>query len=213
MKNLIIISNILLLFSCKKENLDPLVVEPQVEFNTPKTIGSYWVYEWYRIEKNGDESLLPYKDSIYIVGDTFINNLSYTVYYGTSMGSNPTIYMERDSSGYIVDNRGYILYSYINFNDTLRKAPMDSLFGWSKKMVNSLPVTVPVGTFNSIEARRTYYRFSGEPLTTCGNPTAIYSSWYVDGVGKVIEQTGYISEMLNCGAILESRLVHYYIAP
>lgn len=209
---IIIIVILLALVSCKKDNIDLEIptVEPQVEFNTPKTKGSYWTYEWYKIDENGLETPLVIKDSIYVYGDTTINNLNYTVYKGTYFGNSNFTSIERDSSGYIVTHNGGILYSYVNFNDTLSAG--FEFWDWYYKMYDNIQVEVPAGSFSSIEARRYYYFASGEPANNCGDDYFTLGKWYAEGVGKVKEHQAYFTELQNC-RYREARLIDYYIAP
>ena len=214
MKTYIIISAVLLaLISCKKEQLQIPTTEKPNNCYTPTTMGSYWIYDWVEVDTNGVETPLPYKDTLRIIGDTTINNYVYTITRGTSMGGTPRSFFTRDSSGYIVNNRGNISYSYTNFTDTIHRHYDPQLWNYNVKMFNNIQVSIPIGTFSSLEARRFYFYPSGDPANNFGDPYFTLSSLFVQGVGKVKGMTGWINDLMNCGTIMEQRLVEYYIAP
>ena len=218
---IIIIATILALVSCKKDKQELPILSnegPQPQFNTPTTTGSYWVYQWFKIDSNGVETPIQDIDTVKVFGDTTINNLEYIIYKG-NVGIGPTnpnstqyTSYKRDSSGYVVSlNRG-IEYSYVNFSDTLHKGSFPQLWDYYLKMFDNIQVTVPVGTFNSIENREYCYYASGDPVNTCGDAYFTRGRWYVEGIGKVKETNGFITEFKNC-EYREARLIDYYIAP
>lgn len=211
---IIIIAALMAFVSCKKDKIEDPNSTPgtQLEFKTPKTVGSYWVYQRYQIDENGIETLLPEKDSIYVYGDTTINNLKYTIYKGNKFGQSNYTSIERDSSGYIVNHKGGILYSYTKFNDTIDAGSAGQMWDWYTTMINNIQVEVPVGTFNAIESRETYFKSSGEPANNCGDEFFTLSKWYTKDIGKIKAQYGYISEIMNC-KYKEARLIEYYNAP
>lgn len=199
--------------SCKKEQLEIPTAEKPNNCYSPNTNGSYWIYDWLKVDTNGVETTLPFKDTIRVIGDTTINGNVYTITRGTSMDSNIRNFYNRDSSGYLVNSLGDIMYSYNNFTDTIQKRVYAELWDSSLKMYNNVQVSVPAGTFNSIEARRYHYYSNGAPANNCGDPYFTLSTWFVQGVGKIKGTTAYINELMNCGFIMEQRLVEYYIAP
>jgi len=211
-KTIIITSLLLIFFSCKQEKIAPDFEESENQFNIPCTTGSYWIYEWHSIDSNGIETSYGALDSIYISGDTIINNLDYTVYKGTWLGNKNYIHMQRDSSGFAISHRGIIQYSYDNFNDTLTKGSVSTMWNWHLQMFNHIDINVPAGVFNSIEARKYYYDQQGGSANKCKDDYFTLSSWYVDGIGKVEEKTGFSNDLFNCRAHLESRLIRYHIA-
>ena len=102
------------LLSCKND-------EPKIQENmtlySQFNVGNYWVYQDYRIDSSGIEKPLKSVDSVYISKDTLINNVRYFVfnssYYGTSLHPK----YQRDSLGYIVNEKGAKLFSISNFTD------------------------------------------------------------------------------------------------
>lgn len=216
---LYLITITLFLFSCKKEKLDIQEGGSSVQFNSPTTPGSYWIYQHYKIDTNGVETQVQQIDSLIVLGDTLIDNLTYTVYENFRIVNNnlnqmaSNVSFSRDSSGYRVDRNCEISYSFSNFTDTISKVNVMNLWQSRTKMFKEIQVSVPAGSFSAIEARRHYYSLNGGPANNCGEEYYTLSSWYVDGIGKVKETTGYVTQLQKCGERIDIRLVDYYIAP
>jgi hypothetical protein len=215
MKTYIIITAALLtLISCKKDKIEtPTIEENKFESYSPNTKGSYWIYDWVEVDTNGVETPLPYKDTLRIIGDTMIKNNTYTIKRGTSKGGPVRNFYSRDSSGYIVGVLGGPSSSYINFSDTINSYESPGYLDIRIKMFNNIQVSIPLGTFATIEARRFHYNPNGGSINNNGDLYFTYSSWFADGIGRVKSSTGYFSETIQNGTIMEQRLVEYYIAP
>ena len=222
MKTITLLMIIFAVFSsCKKKEVEPTICESSVqEFEVPNTKGSYWKYQCYRVDTSGVETLYGEPDSVYVYGDTVISNKRYTVIKGTWLTAPSTtiLSIRRDSSGFIVNENGKVIYSFNNFTDTLRTGslqygPPPESWHWYMKMYNNISINVPAGTFNTVEARRSFYDPNGGPANNCGDAEFTLGYWYADGIGKVKETNGFIVDLQNCGAHLEARLTDYYIAP
>ena len=105
------------MFSCKKDEPTP-TSDPIVESDYMQLeIGNYWVYQ----TQSTDSGMLNYKseglDSILISGDTLIGGNRYYKKY--SVKEDHESYL-RDSSGYLVDHYGEILFSDHDFVNILR---------------------------------------------------------------------------------------------
>jgi len=206
-----------LFIACKKEKIETTTCNQsqtqETQENTyvfPTTIGSYWVYEWYQIDSLGTETAMTTIDSVFITGDTLINNELFTVYSESFLG-NPSIRFKRDSSGYIIDQYGGIEYSYVDFNTTFD--------GWNNPEYTSsfnmidmttTPITVLAGVFKTIERRKSISKFDGSTISSCAGNTVIYPTNYASGIGKVRFVTSYISSIPLCHHF-EQRLINYYI--
>ena len=107
----------ILITSCKKDesNKDPLP-QSTVDYMQLK-IGNYWVYERYHVDTLGNETPFGQSDSLVITGDTIIRG--YTYYKKQNVVQGHTSYL-RDSSGYLVDQLGKILFSHHDFKNILR---------------------------------------------------------------------------------------------
>lgn len=211
MKNLIIISTAiaaLVLVSCKKET-----ITSKYSFKIPTSEGSYWEYEWVKVEANGSETPLNISERVTIMGDTLVNGLRYIKYQKEYLNqiNSYSYQLLRDSLGVVVDDQGVIIYSPNQFGKVLEKRPDQVFPEWKLEMYDNVTVSTPVGTFDAIDARRTYYDPSGAPITNCGNQEFVGNVYYADGIGKVKEVTAYYSDVVNCNGYIEIRLVDYHI--
>lgn len=167
MKKLIVLSFVLLtIVSCSKKESTvnpplPTVPDPATKYY-PLDIGNYWVYENVMIDTLGDETIDEFIDSLIVTRDTLINGNSYAVIEGVKkFAQQPNEWQVRhilrDSSGYMVDHTGGILFSANNFTDTLRirvqlyNDDQDTLFISHYKMEKpEEKVIVKAGTFEVI---------------------------------------------------------------
>jgi hypothetical protein len=226
--NLTIIALMALIFvSCNKDDEDDSI-DPSsgtngangenISFNQPNTAGSYWVYQWYRVNYDGSYTVSSRIDSIYIAGDTLINDKIYTVKKGSwlTTGSNYTSIL-RDSSGYFVTPSGGVRFSYVNFSDTINSRIATEIsvpqLSYYRKMFDNSTISVPAGEFSGIEARDYYFYESGQPVNSCGDFEIGFGSFYVDQIGLVKYQTTYAGPLYACTYFEEARLIRYYIAP
>ncbi|MGB6037429.1 MAG: hypothetical protein WBG42_14235 [Cryomorphaceae bacterium] len=181
-------------------------------FEYVNSIGSYWVYQWYKVPYDGMESQLTRTDSIWIAGDTLINGNEYAVLKGTFYAGPEFTRFERDSSGYIINHRGDIFWSYTNFTDTLNTG-FNGVWDYYTKMESSYVTFTPVGPFVAIKRNLHLYYTSGEPANQCGEDQITLTQSYASGVGLVKEQLGYAGPLTACANYDEARLTDYYIAP
>jgi len=216
----------LLLFACGKNNDDPNNANCgpggnnedgagdgiEEVFVIPSTVGTYWVYQWYQVTFDGEETMLSRIDSVYVSGDSLIGGELFTVHKGSFFFPEYQL-ISRDSSGYFIDQNRDVLFSYLNFTDTLDSGPQGDFLSWYTKMYDYQLVNVPAGTFLAIEARKFLYRPSGDPVNACGDQEVELGYFYSDGVGMVQAQTGYFGPIQACDYYEEARLIRYYIAP
>lgn len=215
MKTGILLATLLTLsiVSCKK---DKEVETPDPPGNShyviPNTVGSYWVYETVSIDSNGTETHIGLNDSIYIAGDSIFNGNLFTVYKGFYNGSSNYTRLERDSSGFVVGPFGGLYYSYSNFTDTLYTISYPMFDAIVKMFDSNDQIDVPAGTFQAIEKRKTYYNPDGGPVTSCGQISFSFGTWYADGIGEVKEVYGFAGAFVACmGTRYEKRLIDYHI--
>jgi len=116
----------LLIFSCKKEEIEPEVIpqeEIPIETDTisnnyhPLTIGSYWVYEFDNHLPNGtimDNNII---DTIKVLGDTVLNGESYFV-FEKSIPFNSTYFRRLDLGNVVSHNGSLICPADINYSGT-----------------------------------------------------------------------------------------------
>lgn len=100
------------------------------------------MYNTYRVDSNGVETLISVSDTLRIVGDTTMNGNTYTIKqiisYNGIVLSNEFI---RDSSGYIVTAHGDIKYSYIDFEHIIHTDSIDPFLSFYIKMQNKVSVS------------------------------------------------------------------------
>ena len=158
--------------SCNKEHSNPKLDPVDKTNYFPLEIGNYWIYEHYDIDSSGIETERNRTDNVILSRDTIINGNQYFILEGTNYpfddGNWGIVDILRDSSGYLVNEKGQIEFSADNFADTLNSKPgvfnNDTLYTLTYQMEKvSDPVTVPAGEFEVLN-------FKG-PLTTYRLPT------------------------------------------
>jgi hypothetical protein len=200
---------LLLLVRCNDESSEPAV--KTIENYLPLAVGNYWIYENYQVDTLGNETKLSEIDSVIITKDTVINNEKYFVFEGTHYLYNENwgiLYVLRDSSGYIVDNSGSIIFSSDNFIDTLSER-VDTMVGLtiyrtSKMERSEISITVPAGTYTVIDDKCTLVIM--EDITGIKQTKYIHN-YYAKDVGKIMSNVVYVSGP----DIIERRLIRYHI--
>lgn len=204
MKKIQFIAFLILLSSqaCKDANEEIKVTEPNAGLVT--STGSFWVYQWFSIDTNGTETEMNLRDSIYVSGDTIINDYSYTIFKEVS-GSSQRTRFYRDSSGFIISDVGERLW---NTKDTgIISSWTDNEFTFSKSILNlSQNIDVLGQTKPAIMSKTTACRLDGKPISECEQCQS-ETSYYVKNIGEVLEQTAYIGVCSR----LEKRLVKYQL--
>src|SRR5258708_5116172 len=114
MKKLLIIycTFFIAFYSCKKDELiinnSPVPVIPPANTIDEFTMfhpGNYWIYQTYRIDSNGVETLQPGTYSCYLKGDTIIGIYTYQIVhdYWLLFGDKFLI----DSAGFLIGENSY----------------------------------------------------------------------------------------------------------
>jgi len=196
--------------ACNKKSNDQNPAEKNVTNYFPVTTGSYWIYQTYLIDSLNNENLLDGYDSLSITGDTLINGNEFAVFYGKviAISSSYQSFFYRDSSGYIVDERGRVVFSQNNLSDTLLKyyvAPDSSLFSFA--IMEEWPNTV--NSFDSVLNYKLSLVNSAENNTLIGNTNNLYAP----NVGRIIKQNFFLHQYTAEKKYYEARLFNYYIAP
>jgi hypothetical protein len=156
-------------YSCSKEDNDNGNIElvPLNYGYIPFYPGNYWVYEHYKIDTLGNETLLNHYDSVFISGTETVNGISYIVFEGTWMSGAfimDTLNMLRDSIGYYVNPSGIIHFTDQNFTDTLYSfTGVNNNTGevmyesWYKMEPQPHIISVPAGDFEVLNYHGTVY--------------------------------------------------------
>ncbi len=202
--------------SCSKDddkNGDTILTAPEAGY-IPFYPGNYWVYEQYRIDTLGNETLLNHYDSIVITGTTVIDGKSYYVFEGTWMSGSlamDTLNMLRDSSGYYLSPSGNVNFTDQNFTDTLHTYTVvnnhtgDTLFqAWYKMESQPQMITVPSGEFEALNYLGTIYTHNPNQ----GVQEIRYTDrYFTKNVGMIFDTYYYIGSPNR----MERRLKHYYV--
>lgn len=209
----------LLVFSCKKDPLPPNTdclgtSCDTLEWSMPSTIGSYWIYEWFVIDSNGVETTMGTFDTLRIIGDTIVNGKVYSTYKGNHFGTYQQIYSyRRDSSGYVVNDQGKIIYSMKPTGETLNKV-LGQFHNYISEVGYGLEnKTVPAGTFETIPSYMWVSKTDGTPITTCGDLAFNLGEFYSPTQGMIASRTAFITEIEAWCQYREGRLIEYYISP
>ena len=202
------------LLSCKKEKTEPNCPAPDAtSFVIPSTIGSYWVYEIWATDSLGVITQLPYSDTVTLIGTENLNGHEYLKYSGDFIGTASTWY-ERDSSGYIVDGNGKILYSYlenVDIDDYIESLAMTRI---QVKMGANTTISIPLlGTVNVHDKQTKISKTDGSALTACNDYTYTFNSYYTTGIGQIQSTLAFWGGLTQQCKTLKRELVAYYIAP
>lgn len=197
MKKLIALVIVIFFIGCCIDD-NPIIQNPQPPKlkHFPLHVGNHWIYEHYKIDTLGNESLLNKTDSIVISGDTLINDNIYYVLEGTNNPFNnkwDTIQILRDSIGYLVNAKGLILFAEDNFIDTFSNKTtvfgLDTISLFYKMDEPDNTITVPAGTFETLNYRGTLSIIHGSeaPLHKFND------NYYANGVGKILQSYHWVS--------------------
>ncbi|MDH4058408.1 MAG: hypothetical protein OEU76_06565 [Cyclobacteriaceae bacterium] len=206
------IISLILISSCKKE---PDVIEQPTTKSIdymPLTVGNFWVYENYSIDTLGNETVLTQRDSIVVDRDTIIGAHTYFILEGTSY---PTVNdwgivdIVRDSSDYLVNEKGKILFSSSNFSDILCEEvgiyDSDTLYTLTYQMETvSGSIIVPAGTFDDV---LNYKGILTRYISTNANNPEYFNNYFAPDIGKIVETWSYLS----IPTLYQRRLINYNI--
>lgn len=204
---------LVVLTACKKKDANNLPTQYSSYDYFPMDSGNYWIYEWYKIDSNGNESHFTWSnDTILATGDTVINGVVWKKIKSTGYGStNFTTTYYRDSIGILIGLSGFpilavnpnvdTLYTYCNTSGP-------NLCEVYFMNYNTRMKTVPAGTFSVIERKRALVDYTG--ATNCIGTNVRYATQtYCVGVGKISDRIFYSSDQ-NC-EYYEARLKNYFV--
>lgn len=198
--------------SCKEEEQNSLFSNPNGIDYLQLKVGNFWVYDNLTGALFQEEILSPYLDTVSITGTQEINGNTYFVFestynlYGEEKGVSQVV---RDSSGYLVNKEGHILFSETNFIDKFRKYIVwdevtDSTATVETYMFSNIrSVEIPFGRFNvltfvkELQYNKVIDQQSGQ----------MYSFHYAQGIGRV---KYWLDKPLN-KRIYHRRLVKYFV--
>jgi len=190
MKRVMIILSMIsiLLTSCNKDNSETAVTPiPQKDYMQLK-VGNYWVYDKYHIDADGNENLSQHKDSVVIIGDTMINDIQYFKQH--LIGQSHVVYL-RDSSGFLINLEGEVLFSSTDFSNVIRVDTIGNglAFITYKMEESDTLITVPMGNYPCITFKGTVTAL--DPNYPHGVQYTYY--FYADGFGQVKSSNYFLS--------------------
>jgi hypothetical protein len=168
----------------------------------PLKVGNYWVYQHYMIDTLGNETKFNLIDSVYIKRDSLINSNKYFVFYDSNPGFLFIPIFIRDSSGYLVNEKGQKIFSQTNFSDTINRTnyfATQNLIYCSRtiRMEKSANlVNVPMGSFEAINAKETNcYFIDGylNPYPQSKRPIVYNNVYYTPNIGIILHTYRYAS--------------------
>jgi hypothetical protein len=218
----------LLFFSCKKKKAEPEEEAPASAATTypqfmPFKTGNYWIYERFRVEKNGSSSSLNNFDSVYVEKDTVIQGSSWwKIRRFDYIYSQHQVLFLKDSLHYIVQQNASpgprvkfssedfqtIWYDNYQIVEDQANQVNDTICHIRTKMdEKDLSVTTKAGAFFTSDMKIEYLMF---PKYT---PPGISSSRYMHNrfaksVGLVIESEPFF---VTADYQTERRLIRYHL--
>lgn len=219
------LSIITLIIGCKKAVEPQSTAEcsnntPLQRANYPISVGSYWIYDTYKvIDSSGVETLIRSSDTTEVIGDTTINGKAYSVFRGikypiSSTSSLMYNWYLRDSLGLILNNYGTVSNGTWSYSDTINYHEDNAIAQWGSYSATQEQIIVDAGSFNAKRMRIHFMLMNGSAISQCLNDSVSNNAgaeFYTEGVGLVQKNLAY-STMINCEHF-ESRLKEYHIAP
>jgi len=182
--------------------------------------GSYFVYNIYEIDSNGQETLYGIPDTIFVVGDTVLNGKNFIHLRDQWFNIGEISLFFRDSSGYMVDNAGTVHWAAHSMTDTITFRPSNSLLIWHSLGFNNRSFQLPNGYINgnsvpaanrvAYELQNHHYFTNGMRLSRCDSGW-IQQQLYVPSVGMVSSQLIWSGFHYSDCRYYERRLVYYSI--
>lgn len=160
----VLIAFIAVMLSCKKEDKNSNQEKNDGNIEASEyfglEVGNYWIYEIFEIDTNGTEASTGKFDSVYIAKTEIINGEEYyAIEGGNYLGYRMSV---RDSSGYLINSDGVILFAPNDFADTLgielrMLSDNDTLFvGYSNMEKVEGKVELSAGNFEPLLCRNRY---------------------------------------------------------
>lgn len=198
---------LIFIFSCKKESVVPSCESQNIRSYFPMEVGSYWVYQWYKVDSSGTEELQVGKtDTVTIVKDTLIGNSWFKkIQEKNSFITAPVVIKyRRDSLGFLVDPQNDIFFSSSNFIDTLRIASNSNFKIIYQMDIPTTPIETTAGIFDCLN-------FQGEvtPFVPVDWSTQLINIYYSRGIGKVHENSFFFSSAEV--SQFHRRLIEYHL--
>jgi hypothetical protein len=199
--------------SCKKKEITttPVTIPPPAEYVYVTTPGSYWIYDWYQVDSLGNETMMNWKDTVRIEGDTTIDSKIYQVLKKTGTGFLEVPSFQRDSLGWIVGTAG-IIYSYVG-SPMLLGSSTDGYYDYVGHIGEDQDINTNFGIMHAASTYLSVSKTDGSPLNNCGDYIVDYYKHYVSGIGLMQQEIEYFSLQESMCSKKRAKLRSYYIAP
>lgn len=181
-------------------------------------MGSYYVYDIFKVDSNGLATPYGRPDTIRIVGDSVINGNTYVHLIDTWFNLGTWHLFFRDSSGHVVDAYGKIHWASRNFPDTTVYQDSNSLVVTYAFGRGNQTFQMPAGKINGIllptspmpayELQLHNYFIDGQKMSVCDS--GHYARrLFVPGIGLAIDQLAWVNEHYAYCNYYERRLTYY----
>lgn len=203
-----------LIFGCSKEEIievqEPVNCENhQAESHMPLSVGNYWVYNTYRTDTLGNETITSSTDSVYVDRDTVVNGSTFFILKGDFYATLATGKIIRNENNSLISfepssQSEKIIFTNNNPNIIYDSQTVGSLFQvsvWTNSQKKN--ISVPVGSFNCWERES-----EAVPLNQ-GDPWGTRSSfrYYNNSIGVISNHFHFAASPDTH----ESRLISYNV--
>ncbi len=193
---------ILFFYSCKDSDT------PNSNNFYPLAVDNYWIYEKFNIDENGNSSPTNHRDTIRVIGTENINGTNYYVLEKIN-GLSSSIEYRRDSLGYIVNEKGEFVYSFLDTQDdetVTYSIIVSDPYGFTFENTISNPSTtidVSAGSFDCIEYQQ---RITNDVPSITWTEKFDYT-YFAKDVGLIHS----IQNWATSNNKLESKLIEYFV--
>jgi hypothetical protein len=205
---------LLILFACEKKDNNASLKDSASYF--PITQGSYWVYDTYKIDSAGNETVYSKNDTMRIIGDTtFENGNDYSIMYGKYMlNTKKKKSFYRDSSGYTINDKGNVVVYPKDYTSKFNlEYPVwsDSLIYYYNMLEDYLS-TIKINV-NTVDELLNFKLFIFRIADDKESEICTLNNLFAKDIGRVVHQITYLHGDETSKTYYEARLVDYYIAP
>lgn len=181
-------------------------------------MGSYYVYDIFKVDSNGIATPFGRPDTIRIVGDSVINGNTYVHLADTWFNIGAWNWFFRDSSGHVVDHNGLVYWANRNMPDTITFQAPNSLVVTHAIGRANQTFALPAGRINGIlfparpmpayEMQLHDYFTNGMHMSICDSGLYL-RRLFVPGIGLAIDQLAWANEHYAFCNYYERRLTYY----
>lgn len=181
-------------------------------------LGSHYVYQIFEVDSNGQATPFGRPDTLTIAGDSVINGNTYVHLRDSWFNIGTRHLFFRDSSGYVVDQRGLVYWANRNMPDTITFQEPNSLVITYAFGRTNQTFALPAGKINGIlfparpmpayEVQLHDYFTNGMHMSVCDSGLYL-RRLFVPGIGLGIDQLTWSHSHYSHCSYLERRLVYY----